>query len=41
MSNMNDQIQKEAAAAVAWFRHPVPLWTIGLAFLVGALAGCL
>jgi hypothetical protein len=38
MSNMNDQFQKEASAAVAWFKHPVPLWAIGIAFLAGAVA---
>ena len=38
MSNMNDRFEKEAAAAVAWFTRSVPLWTLGLAFLVGAVA---
>jgi hypothetical protein len=38
MGNMNDRREKDAAAAMAWFRHSVPLWTLGVAFLIGAVA---
>ena len=41
MSNMNERIQQEAAAAVAWFKRPLPLWSVGVAFLVGCVVGCL
>ncbi len=39
MSNMNDQLQQEAAQAVVWFKRPVPLWATALAFLVGCVVG--
>lgn len=39
MTNMNDQMQKEASVAVAWFKHPVPLWGLLVAFMVGLVVG--
>jgi len=34
-------VNAEAPKAVAWFVHPVPLWTIGVAFLAGTLLDAL
>lgn len=34
---MTDPIQTEGPKIVAWFAHQVPLWALGVAFLVGAL----
>jgi hypothetical protein len=35
---MADPIQTEGPKIVAWFAHRVPLWALGVAFLVGAVA---
>ncbi len=38
---MIDPIQTEGPKIIAWLAHPVPLWAVGVAFLVGAVVDAL
>ncbi len=35
----NAELQKDGPLLIAWFKHPVPVWALLVAFLVGALLG--
>lgn len=38
---MFDPIQTQGPKVIAWFAHPVPLWALGVAFLMGAFVDAL
>ena len=39
--DLNKLGQDAKALAVAWYAHPVPLWALGVAFLVGAVVAAM